>query len=75
MPYKIRSDPNYGWTVPYITGHKYKLHWRSGLDFDSITIDKSVRWQTKDKNVHLILNFTDVREGVDVITAGEIIEN
>jgi len=24
-----------GWTVPFVTGHKYKIHWGTvGLDFD-----------------------------------------
>jgi len=40
---KKAEIPNYtsypflksGWTVPFVTGHKYKIHWGTvGLDFD-----------------------------------------
>ncbi len=33
IPFKTRSNPNNGWAVPFVTNHKYKLHWRFGLDF------------------------------------------
>lgn len=33
IPFKPKLDPKNGWAIPYVTGHKYKLHWRYGLDF------------------------------------------
>jgi hypothetical protein len=32
MPFKQKKDPM-GWAVPFVTNHKYKLHWENGLDF------------------------------------------
>ena len=33
VPFKPKLDPSNGWAMPYVTGHKYKIHWRNGLDF------------------------------------------
>jgi hypothetical protein len=33
VPFKPKQDPNNAWAVPFVTNHKYKLHWRHGLDF------------------------------------------
>lgn len=33
VPFKESLDPRNGWALPYVTGHKYKVHWRYGLDF------------------------------------------
>ena len=38
-------------------------------------LDLSSRWKDTDKDIYLIMNFTDVREAVEVITAGEKIAN
>lgn len=32
--YKMKKDPMDSWAMPYVTGHRYRLHWESGLDFD-----------------------------------------
>ena len=32
-PFKSKLDPLKSWAMPYVTGHKYKLHWRYGIDF------------------------------------------
>lgn len=37
--------------------------------------DLSKHWKETDKTIYFVHNFTDVREGVDVISAGEMIEN
>lgn len=34
MIFKKSLKPINGWAVPYVTGHKYRVHWRRGLDFD-----------------------------------------
>ena len=32
--YKTKKAPMKGWAVPFVTGHKYKIHWGlTGLDF------------------------------------------
>jgi len=75
VPFKQNLDPANAWAIPFVTGHKYKVHWQYGLDFEKLEITRSVKWQETDKNVHLVFNFTDVRENVEVIAGGEIIEN
>jgi len=32
IPYKAKLDPK-GWAVPYVTGHHYRQHWQTGLNF------------------------------------------
>ena len=33
--FKEKSDPGNGWATPFVTGHKYKIHWgMTGLDFE-----------------------------------------
>lgn len=75
LPFKTDLDPKNGWAVPYVTGHKYKVHWRYGLDFTDLQIDQSIRWQSADKNVYLVFNFTDVREKVEFKIGNDIIDN
>ncbi len=75
VPFKPKLDPSNGWAVPYVTNHKYKLHWRYGLDFEQMQIDLSKHWKSTDKDIYLVMNHTDVRAKVDVITGGERIEN
>jgi hypothetical protein len=52
--------------MPYVTGHKYKIHWRQGLDFETMQCDLSSRWTKYDKDLYLVLNFTDVRTAINV---------
>lgn len=61
IPFKMSKDPKNSWAVPFVTGHKYKTHWRYGLDFTKMQIDLSPKWTITDKNVYLVFNFTDVR--------------
>lgn len=28
-----KKNPSNSWTYPFVTGHKYKIHWAHGLDF------------------------------------------
>ena len=34
--FKKATLPDDGWAMPYVTGHKYRVHWRRGLDFDQM---------------------------------------
>jgi hypothetical protein len=61
IPFKPKKSPINAWAVPYVTNHKYKVHWRYGIDFTSMQLDLSDRWSTTDKNIYLIFNHTDVR--------------
>jgi hypothetical protein len=40
VPYKAKKDPE-GWAAPFVTNHKYKIHWRNGLDFMTANFDLS----------------------------------
>lgn len=75
LPFKTRQDPNNGWAVPFVTNHRYKVHWRFGIDFTQMQFDLSSRWTSTDKPIHFVHNFTDVRESIDFITGGEIVAN
>jgi hypothetical protein len=59
-----------------VTGHKYKVHWgKTGLDFETLKMTMSQRWEDTDKPVYLVHNFTDVRQAVTVELDGVLIEN
>lgn len=32
------------WPVPFVTGHKYRLHWGWSNDFMTMTVTPSERW-------------------------------
>jgi len=71
ITWKSKEDPSAGWATPFVTGHKYKIHWgKTGLDWDRMTIDVSERWRESDKNIHLFHNFTDVRAKYDMWVDG-----
>jgi hypothetical protein len=52
--------------MPFVTGHRYRIHWESGLDFDTMQMDMSERWQDTDQNIFLVFNFTESREAVNI---------
>ena len=44
VPFKQKLNPSQGWAMPYVTGHKYRLHWQRGLDFELMRMEVSERW-------------------------------
>ena len=44
VPYKLKQDPSSAWAMPFVTGHRYRIHWESGLDFDKMRMEMSERW-------------------------------
>jgi len=75
VPFKPKADPSNAWAVPILTGHTYKFHWQYGLDFERLQLTRSPKWLPTDANLHLVFNFTDVREKVEVVAGGDIIPN
>jgi len=60
-----------GWTVPFVTGHKYKISWgNNGLDWEQMQVGLSERWAETDKSIYFVHNFTDVRHEYDVTVNG-----
>jgi hypothetical protein len=66
--FRPKQDPVNAWAIPVVTGHKYKVHWQNGLDFEQMQVTLSPHWAPEDKNVYLVHNFTDVRAKVDFVT-------
>ena len=54
--------------MPYVTGHRYRIHWAEGLDFETMKIEVSDQWETDDSNVYINMNFTETREAVNFTT-------
>ena len=69
VPFKDKQKPSQGWAMPYVTGHRYSLHWEAGLDFDSMKIWVSEVWEETDQNVFLVFNFTESREAVNITSS------
>lgn len=66
MSFKKSLDPKNGWATPFVTGHKYKIHFgMTGLDYEKLTITASERWEDWDKSIYLVHNWTDVRQAID----------
>ena len=60
-----KLDPSDHWTVPYVTGHKYRIKLgNDNSNFDSINYQLSERWEENDKSVYFVNGFTDQREEV-----------
>ena len=66
IPFKDKQDPLKSWSVPYVTGHRYRVHWEAGLDFDSMKIEVSEMWAASDKDVRLVFNHTEQRESINI---------
>lgn len=57
------SPKQKGWNIPFVTGHKYKIHWGDhGEDFTQLQISVPEQWKEDDKDVRLVHNFTSVKE-------------
>ena len=65
--FKPKQQPMDSWTFPFVTGHKYKVHWSAtGVDYEKMFIERSEKWLETDKNVYIVHNFSDVRALMDV---------
>ena len=66
VPFKPKLKPTNGWAMPYVTGHRYRIHWGSGLDFTRMKVEVSERWEEIDRDIYFNTNFTDTREAINV---------
>lgn len=65
IPFKPKRLPMNSWTIPFVTNHRYRIHWAEGMDFTQMRIQLSDRWETTDSNILINMNFTDVREAIN----------
>lgn len=49
-----------------VTGHKFRIHWGESLDFNNMDLYLTPLWNPQDKNLHLMTNFTQVRESINI---------
>mmetsp|Transcript_29266 Transcript_29266/g.28405 ORF Transcript_29266/g.28405 Transcript_29266/m.28405 type:complete len:216 (-) Transcript_29266:2472-3119(-) len=73
--YRKQPDPSNGWAAPFVTGHRYKVTWGFGLDFEEMRYVLSNRWENSDLEIELVMNFTDKRENVEFYSGGSMIDN
>ena len=79
LDWRKGPDPTQGWPVALVTGHRYRFHWGEGVDFERMRVylDELI-WQSTDKDVHFMTNFTDVRAAMNITTnngGGELVAN
>ena len=48
VPWKQKQNPSSGWAMPFVTGHRYRIHWEAGLDFETMKVEVSERWEVDD---------------------------
>ena len=76
IPFKPKLKPKSAWATPFVTGHKYRFHFgETGINFESLRLTTSVRWEETDKPLYFVHNFTDVRAAIDVQLDGKVIAN
>lgn len=76
MKFRTDLDPVRSWAVPFVTGHRYKIHWvRTGVDVTQMQLSLSERWQEQDKSIYLVHNFTDKRAEIKVTVGGVQVDN
>ena len=39
--FKEKLKPKNGWAIPFVTGKRYRIHWRQGLDFERMQFEVS----------------------------------
>lgn len=74
--FKPFENPGNSWTIGYVTGHKYKIHWgQTGLDWDSMTMTLSEMWEPEDKPIYLVHNHTEPRQAITLKVDGVAMDN
>lgn len=50
------------WAVPFVTSHRYSIHFGNFLDFEELTMNLSTLWDKADGTVFFHSRHVDVRE-------------
>ena len=52
--------------MPFVTNHRYRIHWDNNLEIDQVYIDVSDMYSREDWPIIFNTNYTEVREAVVV---------
>ena len=53
-----KANPNYHYTIPYVTDHRYYIRFGYGLDMTSTKLEiQPYLWQDSHKSIELVMNF------------------
>lgn len=75
VEWRLQANPYAAWAFPVVTGHKYKLHWGSGIDWTQMEMDLSELWAPSDLDTVFVINFTDVRANIAFDVNGRAVLN
>jgi len=67
IKYKEKKDPSNAWTTAFITGYNYVLTFGLGLNFDSLSIIRSNMWESLDKPINLLFNYSYRRDDFSIL--------
>lgn len=69
--FKESLKPMNSWTIGYVTGYKYKIHWgQTGLDWDSMSMYVTETYETTDLPIYFVHNHTEARELISLKVDG-----
>ena len=67
MPKIMSGDWSEAFSLPFVTGYFYNIHWGPGiLDFTHMLIVPSYAWKSTDKSLILRFNYSSQRETHDI---------
>lgn len=74
--FKESLKPSNSWTIGYVTGYKYKIHWgQTGLDWDTMSMSVTETYETTDLPLYFVHNHTEAREVISLKVDGVQMEN
>lgn len=63
----VWQDTPYSWSLPFVTGHIYNVHWHNGnMDFTKMNLRPSLYWNSQDKSIILKFNCSDYKDDYNV---------
>lgn len=65
-------DNDYGFVAVLATSHTFNVHWKEGIDWNSMIVGTSEYWDPSDEGFIVNFNYTDYREqfGVQRMVGG-----
>jgi len=69
------TNPVNHFTMPWVTGHTYHVHFGPGLNWEGLSLEISEHYLDTDKDILFVSNFSDVRQAIQVKVDGVLFEN